>query len=441
MRPSNGIRRRWLDRLLTGVLFLGGTASLGAAEPLHTPAAVLVAPISGDLASLRHLALEQQPALAAYRASVAAANERLHGLEQLKLLSLVRRDLPIRREQAGQGIIVADARLAQATQETLYAVTRNYFSVLYARRQLQVAEEALSEDKDKFGLKYLRKFVKDFHDNPDVGSRRDVKQWNIDQIDVMIETTDARRIEAAHGLQRALAALREAVGVSADCPFALPVDGPLPPLPDLHLTACQVVELALARRGEIAQAQAGIEATALEVRAQSVMFLRPSAVTFAAGSDLHVQPIPQGLANGEYRPGAIGLEMPGTMTGHCSSRVAQAEELNSRAVSVLEKTRHLIALEAEDAFHKWEQNRLELERYRRAYELARKVADEVRNSFKTGADATNQRPTLDDLILTRVRAAQLQVQVNYAHYEALLALAALERTTGGGVCAGFDGAK
>ena len=37
--------------------------------------------------------------------------------------------------------------------------------------------------------------------------------------------------------------------------------------------------------------------------------------TFAAVVDLHARQIPQGTTNGEYRPGALGLEVPTTMAG------------------------------------------------------------------------------------------------------------------------------
>jgi hypothetical protein len=47
------------------------------------------------------------------------------------------------------------------------------------------------------------------------------------------------------------------------------------------------------------------------------------------------------------------------------------------------------------------------------------------------------RPTLDDLIETRLRATQLRVQANEARFRALLVLADLERVTAGGFCPRF----
>ena len=46
------------------------------------------------------------------------------------------RDLPIRRKQARLGVTIAEASLSQAEWETVYAVTRTYFGVVYARQQL-----------------------------------------------------------------------------------------------------------------------------------------------------------------------------------------------------------------------------------------------------------------------------------------------------------------
>jgi outer membrane protein TolC len=439
MHTPDGVWRRWRARFLTGLLApgvfaLSGPASFRAAEWLAAPAAVApapVAPLPADLAGLRQLSLERQPSLAAYRASVAAAEERVHGLDQLRFASLVRRDLPARREQAAQGLCAAEAQLNQATWDTLYAVTRTYLSAAYARLQLDIADKAL-QDKVT-GLSFLRSVADRIYKD---GTRPDVKKWNVDQIDLLTQTTEGQRVEAADGVKRALAALREAVGIDGDCPLSPALV--LPPVPDVKPTCPQIVELALARRGEVAQAAAGFEVTSLEVKAQSALWLRSQAQTFASGADIHVTPIPQGIANSEYRPGAIGIEMPPTMTGFKSARVGQAEALNGRAGAVLQKTRQLITLEAEAAYLKWERAAQEYAKYQQAAKTAREVAEAVRKSFKETAPA-NDRPTLDDLVNTRVRAVQMEVLVNQARYDVLLALAALERVTAGGFCPGFEG--
>src|SRR5262245_15085700 len=334
--------RRLRVALLTGLgLPVGLSLALmsRAAEPLGQPEKLptvpaVVQPVSGGLAEYRRLALEKQPALAAYRASAAAAEAKNDALDRMHLATLVRHDLPIRRMQAEQGVIATHAQLHKAEQDTLYAVTRTYLSVLYARQQLEIAERALEEKNEPVtSLFFLKKTAQSIYKDR---TRPDVKKWNVDQIDVLIQVTRGRREEARQGVERALAALREAVGLEADCPVIVDPKATLPTLNPV-VTREQVVALALERRGEIVQANAGIEVTSLEIDAQCRLHGRQGE-TFAVGSDLHAEPVPQGFSNGEYRPGAITVEMPGKLVGSKADRREQAEALHGRAVAVADKT-------------------------------------------------------------------------------------------------------
>src|SRR5262245_11828428 len=56
-----------------------------------------------------HIALEQQPTLAAHRASLAAAEAGRRGLDNLGLAGLLAHDLSIRRKQAARGVTIAGA--------------------------------------------------------------------------------------------------------------------------------------------------------------------------------------------------------------------------------------------------------------------------------------------------------------------------------------------
>src|SRR5436305_8146982 len=129
MRTSQRRRRGWKLLLLGGLAApVGLTLGLAthAGEPLPPPgkaAVVELAPVEG-LGGLRKLALEKQPSLAAYHASLAAANARAEALEQLRLAGLIRHDFAMRKSQAHYGILAAEARLHQYEGETVYAVTR-----------------------------------------------------------------------------------------------------------------------------------------------------------------------------------------------------------------------------------------------------------------------------------------------------------------------------
>jgi len=133
-------------RLCRRLAFLAGMASCSFALTVsaqtpdmyegHTPQ-VAVAPSTAEantptltLADCLRIAHEKQPALQAYRESLAAAESASRSLQNMPLAALFVREIPIRREQACLGINIAAARLEQAERETDYAVARTYFSIL-----------------------------------------------------------------------------------------------------------------------------------------------------------------------------------------------------------------------------------------------------------------------------------------------------------------------
>ncbi len=142
------------------------------------------------------------------------------------------------------------------------------------------------------------------------------------------------------------------------------------------------------------QSASAVRVTELEVDAQGTS-LALTMRTFAAGSDVHAREIPQGVSNKEYRPSAIGLDMPTLLAGHRHDRMERARAFQARAAAVAEKTTNLIRLETEAAFLKWQD------------------ADGI---------------TLAD---------QAEAQYNEALYYHALALAALERVTAGGYTPSF----
>lgn len=430
MNHRTGWRRRF--RIVGGVAVSVLTAcplgqaqtSPAAAKPLRLAGTAVVRASSDvralSLAECIHLALEQQPALAAHRASLAAAETGRRALEKMHLASLMARDLPIRKEQAALGVTIASAGLNQAEWETRYAVTRTYLSVLYAREQQRVADDVVAN------LKFYQERVSELVKK---GESREWTTSTVDKISVYLGLAEPRQAEAARGVERALAALREAMGVGPNYCFEVPPA----PLPDVRAEVCRelIVQEALARRGEMLQAQTAAEVTRLEVDAQGKSHM-PTVRTFAAVADIHARPIPQGVQNTEYRPGAVGLDMPGTLAGHRSSRVERARDLSARAMAVVDKTRGLITLEAEDAYFKWAEAVKKVAQTRAGADAGIRLAKFTREDFRSG-----QKVKIEDLLTNEVLAGQAQAAANEARYQYALALAALERITAGGFDAGF----
>lgn len=419
-------RARILRGLAAPVLFslLGADVLPETAKVTELPVAA-VAPTESTMLTLSEcqaIALEKQPALAAHRASLAAAQARYRAVEHLRLTSLISHDLPYRRKQAAISVGISEAAITQAEGETKYAVTRTYLTAVYARQQLAVADRALEN------LKQMQEGVKRLLDAaaPNATTR------DLDRIAVYIPVAQGRREEAVQGLEQAMAALREAMGVGADFQFQL-ADKQLP-WPKPEITKEEVVSQALARRGEMIQASGAVDLTCLEVKAQGTS-RHLTMKTFASAGDIHARVVPQGISNGEYRPGAVPLEMPPMLVGSRSARVQQASNLHARAVAVAEKARNLITLEAESTYYKWLEGSRKVAKFREAAESAEKFARSLRDDLEKPGGV---RILPEQVLNSGVLAVELRVRANEALFHYLLSLAALDRVTAGGVTTGLD---
>jgi outer membrane protein TolC len=171
------------------------------------------------------------------------------------------------------------------------------------------------------------------------------------------------------------------------------------------------------------------DVTRLEICAQSMFRLRPQVRTFASSSDIHAKSLPTGLRNGEYRPAAVGIEMPANVAGSRESRMEQMQAYSARADAVVDKTRKLITLEAEDAFETWLESERQVEANREAARLSKLLAERTRNNV------SNIKK--EDILQTDILAGQAQAAYNEALYHQILSLANLERITAGGFNAGI----
>jgi outer membrane protein TolC len=385
------------------------------------PAQVLVL----SLPECVRLALDKQPALAAQQASLAAAETQQRGLDSLCIPTFLSPDLPTRRKQAALGVTIATAGLHQAEWDTVYAVTRTYLSAVYAREVLALADAAAEE------FRVYRKTVELVVRGTGKGSA----QWSestVDKISLYLGQAESRQAEARRGVDLALAALREAIGLGPDCCLRVADET----LPQAQAQVCrdELIALALARRGEIVQATTLAEVFRLEIDAQAALHGVVTR-TFAAGSDIHVRPIPQGMSDGEYRPGAIGPEMPPNFAGHRKVRVERARDLSARADAVVEKTRNLIALEVEDAFLKLRQATENVKQTGPTAEAAVRLDEDTRKNL--GSAGAEPKIRMEDVLVNTVLAFQARAAFREALFRRAIALAALERATAGGFCSGL----
>jgi outer membrane protein TolC len=405
--PVRGLskpRRVWIP-LLACLAFAAGAPRAWAQDAGPT-----------NLESCLAIAAGQQPALAAARASLAAAEDGKRGLDSIRFGAILSPDLPIRKQQACLGITIAAAGLQQAEWETRYAVARTYWSVLYARAQLRVVDSVI--DKLKVAHEKAVAFVK--AGDPNIK----VTQIDVETLALNLQFARAKRAEAEVGVLKAVAGLREAMGVGLEYPLNI-ADESLPALVD-SFDKNSLISAGLAQRGEMAQASAAAEVAGLEVDAQRRQLFKLQTKTFAAGADIHAKQIPQGVANGEYRPGAIGLEMPPFFAGHRHQRVDRAADLSARADAVVNKTTNLITLEIEAAYLKWFEAATKVKNLDGAAKSAASTAAKVQGRFDQGAT------TGEELMRVRTMEDYANSQYNEALFNHAVALATIERATAGG---------
>jgi outer membrane protein TolC len=374
-----------------------------------------------DLCACKALALQKQPAIAAAQASFAVAIARQQALEKLCVPTFLQRDLPKRREQAALGITAAQEGVRQAEIDTLFAVQFCYVSYLYANAQNRLVDDVLRQ------IQRLHKELKELEKAGDKEAPALVAK--VEALNLLV---DGRRAEAVIGAQRALSSLREAIGLDGEC--LLVQDLPALPAPCVTPDLKEVVALALERRPEIIQASIGAQVSNLEICAQRARLLSLTVWTFAAGSDIHANPLPSASFWPNYRPGAVGPEMPVTINGKRGDRVEQARIYNSRAHSVLEKTQNLIRLETEQAFFRWKEASVKLANFHRGVERARVALPDLEKAGTIPRTPVALATFLDTARLL----TDLRFELNRARYEMLVALIALERATAGGFCAGLD---
>lgn len=424
---ANGLNRpgRRLSALTAVTLLLG--AGIAAAQTTDKPPETTTAARPLKLVDCLALAHQNQPLLIAARTKLQIAEHQKHTLDSAPATAhLTSPDLPVRRQQAGLAVELAAANLQQRENDMTFAVTRLYFSLLHARAQLRVTGDL---------IRYLENLYKEVEKIPSPKpTERDADPKAL--VMLYLESARVRHIEAEQGVELALAALREAVGVDAQCLFVV-ADEKLPRVQRTSFTRQEILELALQRRPELAQARAALQMYHLEIEAQCRFLLPGAKRTFASGADIHAKSAPEGVSTpDEYRPGSIPFEMPVTLAGTRSQRMKAAEGFEAKAAAIVEKTRQLIALEAESWFLNWQEASRQLPHFRAAVQHGTKLLPEV--DLPLPAEVAKAVPAIAAVLvqtrlIQRVLLANTEADHNRARLQELVTLAGLERITGCGL--------
>jgi outer membrane protein TolC len=394
------------------------------AAPPPPPAPVPAGPTL-SLGECIAIGLERNPTVKAAVHSLNAAQAGRYALGNMpRYAEFLKKELPIRRQQADRGVVIAEAEVRKARGDVTYDVTRLYYTYIYATQQEKTANDVI-EQMEVF-YKVAEEIWKLNIQDPKIR----VNQFTLYALRNRITDVKLLQIRAEVGRKQALDALKEAMGVEESFDF-VPRDAELPLMAGT-ISKEQVIQSALANRPEVVQATAGADAFRLEVCAQSKA--RGLQVpTLAAGSDLHARPVPQAVrTDADYRPGGVTPEMPIGLVGRTEDRVARAWELSHRQGAVTEKALNLIRLEAANAYLTWDAATRRRDEAKRRYEDARKMVEESRQ-----VAAVKQDPEL--LFNNEALAGKAQADYVEAVLEHLKTLAALERVTAGGIVPAFPG--
>jgi outer membrane protein TolC len=375
------------------------------------------------------LVIERHPHLQAVRASIAASEGGYKALLRFGTVgTLFSPDLQVRKQQAQRGLEAVLGDYQRVHNELVEDTIRMYYTVVYAQQQKGIADEVVEQLQELVDV--LENIIKKATTPDELGGLTTEKV-----LTVKIGLREAKQLQATAivGRKRAKAALRQLMHVTPEFAFRLQ-DKELPVMAQMvEITREKVVDFALARRPELALAAAGVDIFRLEVYAQSRIPFRRVVPTFASGADLHARDVPQAQRGKEYRPGGIIPEMPTQLVGTKYDRVARALEFSHKAEAMYDNVRSLITLEAENAYLEFELASEKLRLAKEKNDLALELLKLARKNIplaKTGREQIYQ---------VEVLAAKAQADYVEAVHQHLLALAALERITAGGITPAFPG--
>ena len=421
------------------------TVTPAVAQPPESPKAVETAkvtfqpvplPLPTETTPVKRMTLGEclvvaesnHPSIRMAEASLSSAIKGTATLEKLppRLGALVRPDLPYRKQQSNRGIDAMTANLALTRQLVANDVCRMYYTFVFAKQQEVIVNEIVEQLNTYYDL--VKKIL-ELPPDPNTNKLKISKLTENVIVDAL-KQAEAKRVFARTGCLRALAALKQAMGVDPVlCEFE-PKDTELPIMAGT-VTQAQVIDFAMTRRPELAQSAAATDVFRLEVCAQAVLKTGFQQQTFAAGTDLHAIQVPAAIRNGDYKPGATPPEMPATLFGSSTDRAARATDLSLRQDVQYEQVRGLIQLEAVNAYLTWKQTADQMALAKQRFDAGKQLADLTRQN---AANVTQM-----ELVQNFVQAGLAQSNYLDAVYEHVKSMIALERVTAGAVKAGFPG--
>ncbi len=291
--------------------------------------------------------------------------------------------------------------------------------MLYSRAQRTVLDD-LVED-----LTFLHTRVKN---SVEKNERPEWTAATVDLVELYTRRAKARRTEADRGVQLSLAALREAMNLDPLLCLRI-ADEPIPQ-PNVKVCRTEILAAAISRRGEAIEASLATEVVGLEADAQGR--------NHRQGRDAPSPPAPTSMPV-TFRSRSMARSFgPAEFRWPCrrswSDRVPRtfesAQEYGEQAAAVAQKTRNLIVLESEEAYFSWQEWSKKVVLYRDAREVGLRLSGRLHEEFRGSI-----KRVIEGVLPESLLAAQARTDYNEALFRQAIALAALERVTGGGFLA------
>jgi outer membrane protein TolC len=322
-------------------------------------------------------------------------------------------------QQAKLAIDAAGSEVEQARQQTMFAVSKAYLSILLARELVQVSEDSRGEFA---AVESLARVALDSGKNDFVTAADVTRAGSLKLL------AESQKVEFGYAAERAQAGLRTAMGLEVPAVVAI-ADSTLPrQFPQLELAP--LVDLALARRPEIIGARLALHKAELD-RKLAVAQFHPDVVAY--GRLTSIQDDASFLNPTNPNEWVAGFEARVNLFSG-GRRFAEKHKADHEIAEASETTRLVrqrVALEVEQAYLQYKETLSRIPLAKQAWKEAVTSLDVYGKviQLRTKSEKHELPKDFENLLTTRLLLSQAEVSYLEQVYACNLALAVLRLTT------------
>jgi outer membrane protein TolC len=322
-----------------------------------------------------------------------------------------------RNQQAKLGIEAAEQDVALTKDQIVFAVTRAYNGVLFARELGRVAEDARGQYQATESL--AQSLLKAANEHVTVA--------DVQRAATLRVLAENQKVEARRAAEQALAGLRAAMGVRQVMPLEIADDRLAYAGAELDRDA--LLAKALAQRPEMAKAQLAVQAAELERKIAKAQF-HPDVGAFARMSTIHDnRDYPNPTQPTQFAAG-VEASLPLVAGGRRVAERHKADALYEAATAARDVVRNQIELEVVQAFLEWQEMSERLPLTKKAVESAAAALKALRDELALGLEDKDYPRHFDNRLSTRLLLSQAELAYYQQVFAYNLALAKVRLATG-----------